>query len=190
MIYGYARVSTISQNLDSQIEVLNEYGVDQIISDIVSGVSLKKSNFDNLIKNLTNTDTLVVTRMDRLGRDTVQLLQLINDLEQRNIHIVILDLGIDTRTPTGKFFLTIMSGFSELERTMIKEKQRSGIKLAKEKGVYRGKPQKYTLDNQKITHAIELRKNTSKTVKEISTIVGVSEATLYRRFSEHSKSGQ
>lgn len=83
-------------------------------------------------------------------------------------------LGIDTRTPTGKFFLTVMSAFSELDREMIKEKQIAGIKLAKQKSVYRGRVKKYTEQHAGMNHAIELRQETNKTIKEIYAITGVS----------------
>ena len=88
---------------------------------------------DELLSNIATGNTLVVTLMNRLGRNTVQLLQLVEQPRERNIHFVILNLGIDTRTPTGKFLLTVMAAFSELDREMIKEKQHSGIKLAKQK---------------------------------------------------------
>ena len=187
MIYGYARVSSLNQKLDTQIKELEDFGVDIIISEKVSGVSSKKNKLDELFKTLKSEDTLVVTRMDRLGRSTVQLLQLVDELEEKNVRFIILNLGIDTISATGKLFLTIISAFSELERTMIKEKQRAGIQLAKEKGVYKGRPKEYSLNRPKIKHAIELRKNTSKTVKEISEVTNVSEATLYRRFDEYKK---
>ncbi|WLR44404.1 recombinase family protein (plasmid) [Bacillus carboniphilus] len=184
MIYGYARVSAKDQNLDSQIEKLKEYGVDEIVSEKVSGVSKKKQQLDDLIENLTNGDTLVITRMDRLGRSTVQLLQLVESLQEQDIHFVILNLGIDTRTPTGKFFLTVMAAFSELDREMIKEKQRAGIELAKQKGKYRGRLKKYHKNHAGMNHAIELRKTTDKTVKEICSITGVSQAAFYRKWRE------
>ncbi|WP_237448934.1 MULTISPECIES: recombinase family protein [Paenibacillus] len=106
------------------------------------------------------------------------MLQLVEQLRERNIHFIILNLGIDTRTPTGKFFLTVMAVFSELDREMIKEKQRSGIKLAKQKGKYRGRVKKNTDKHPGMNHAIELRKTTDKTVKEICTITGVSQAAF------------
>src|SRR5690625_3281868 len=121
MIYGYARVSTQDQNLDSQIEKLTKYGVDELVKEKISGVSIQKPLLDELLSKIAPNDTLVVTRMDRLGRNTVQLLQLVEQLRERDIHFVILNLGIDTRTPTGKFFLTVMAAFSELDREMIKE---------------------------------------------------------------------
>ena len=184
MIYGYARVSTQDQNLDSQIEKLKIYGVNDFVQEKISGVSKEKKQLDELISRLSTGDTLVVTRMDRLGRNTVQMLQLVDLLQERNIHFVILNLGIDTRTPTGKFFLTVMAAFSELDREMIKEKQRSGIVLAKERGKYRGRVKKYTEKHHGMNHAIELRKTTDKTVKEICAITGVSQAAFYRRLKE------
>ena len=86
-----------------------------------------------MLNQLIKGDTLVVTRMDRLGRNTKQLLELTEELEKRGIHLVILNLGIDTRTPSGKFILTVMSAFSELDRTMIKENNKQELQLLKEK---------------------------------------------------------
>ncbi|OFD50770.1 hypothetical protein BWGOE4_04890 [Bacillus mycoides] len=122
--------------------------------------------------------------MDRLGQNTIQLLQLVEQLREKDVHFAILNLGIDTRTPTGKFFLTVMAAFSELDREMIKEKQRAGIKLARQKGVYRGRLKKYTDKHPGMNHAIELREHITKTVKEICQITGVSQAALYRRLKE------
>jgi DNA invertase Pin-like site-specific DNA recombinase len=179
IIYGYARVSSTDQNLDTQIEQLKKYGVEKLISEKITGVSENKL-LDQLLSKLTSGDTLVATRMDRLGRSTIQLLQLVEHLSNSNIYLVVLNLGIDTRTPTGKFFLTIMAGFSELERTMIKEKQRAGIDLAKQKGKYVGRIKKYTEKHVGMKHAIELYNEKNKTVKEICEITKVSRAALYR----------
>ncbi len=172
MIFGYARVSSQDQNLDSQVEQLTTYGVDEVIKEKISGVTKQKQQLEDLLSKLTTGDTLVVTRMDRLGRNTVQMLQLVEQLQERDVDFVILNLGIDTRTPTGKFFLTVMAAFSELDREMIKEKQRAGIQSAKQKGKYRGRIKKYTDKHPGMNHAIELRKNSDKTVKEICMITG------------------
>ena len=133
MIFGYARVSSFDQNLDSQIEQLRNAKVDQIVHEKISGVLEQKGKLDQLLNQLIKGDTLVVTRMDRLGRNTKQLLELTEELEKRGIHLVILNLGIDTRTPSGKFILTVMSAFSELDRTMIKENNKQELQLLKEK---------------------------------------------------------
>jgi len=129
MIFGYARVSSRDQNLDSQVEKLNTYGVDEIIYEKVSGITKQKQQLEYLLYKISKGDTLVVTLMDRLGRNTVQMLQLVEQLQERDVDFVILNLGIDTRTPTGKFSLTVMAAFSELDREMIKEKQCAGIQI-------------------------------------------------------------
>lgn len=183
MIFGYARVSSQDQNLQTQTEQLEKYGVDKIVQEKITGVAAEKK-LDSLLDTLQDEDTLVATRMDRLGRNTIQLLQLVDELSARNIHLVILDLNIDTRTPTGKFFLTIMSGFSELERTIIKEKQRAGIELAKKSGKYKGRPKKFTRRHAGMSHAIELYNEGNRTVKDICTITNVSRSTLYRALEE------
>ncbi|MEK4419004.1 recombinase family protein [Bacillus sp. FSL K6-0268] len=185
MIFGYARVSSFDQNLDSQIEQLRNAKVDQIVHEKISGVLEQKGKLDQLLNQLIKGDTLVVTRMDRLGRNTKQLLELTEELEKRGIHLVILNLGIDTRTPSGKFILTIMSAFSELDRTMIKEKQQAGIAVAKRKGIYKGRKQKLNLKHDGVKHAMELHETTNKTVKEICKITNISEATFYRRWKEY-----
>ncbi|MDQ0418842.1 DNA invertase Pin-like site-specific DNA recombinase [Croceifilum oryzae] len=187
MIFGYARVSTFDQNLDSQIEQLRASNIDRIIQEKVSGVQDQKEELSQLLNQLVRNDTLAVTRMDRLGRNAKQLLELIEDLEERGIHLVILNLGIDTRTPSGKFILTVMAAFSELDRTMIKEKQQAGIAVAKRKGTYKGRKQKFGLEHEGINHAIELHETTSKTVKEICKITNISEATFYRRWREYQR---
>lgn len=187
MIFGYARVSSFDQNLDSQIEQLRNANVDRIVQEKVSGIQNQKEELNQLLNQLVKGDTLIVTRMDRLGRNTKQLLELIEELEERGIHLVILNLGIDTRTPSGKFILTVMSAFSELDRTMIKEKQQAGIAIAKRKGTYKGKKQKFTLKHDGVKHAMELHETTNKPVKEICKITNISEATFYRRWREHQK---
>lgn len=184
MLFGYARVSAADQNLETQVEQLSKFGVDQILEEKISGVKKKKPVLDELLQKMQSGDTLVVTRMDRLGRNTVQLLQLVEELEAQGKYFIILNLGIDTRTPTGKFFVTVMAAFSELERTMNKEKQTNGIRLAKEKGKYRGRLKKYTDKHPGMNHALELRIHTDKTVKEICAITGVSAAALYRKLKE------
>jgi DNA invertase Pin-like site-specific DNA recombinase len=157
MIYGYARVWAKDQNLATQLDQLKRYGVDKIISEKITGVAKQKPKLESLLETLTEGDTLVVTRMDRLGRSTMQLLELVEELNERNIHLVILSPNIDTRDEIwGKLFLTIMSAVAEMERNLIKEKQRNGIALAKEKGKYRGRVKKYHSKHAGMKHALDL----------------------------------
>lgn len=184
MIYGYARVSTTGQNLATQLEALKKAGCETIIEEKITGVAKKKERLDELIESLIDGDTLIVARMDRLGRSTLQLLTLVEELKERGVYLVILDLGIDTRTDTGEFFLTVMAAFSQLERKIIKEKTAAGIALAKKKGKYKGRPKKYTDKNPKLIHALDLYQTTDKTVKEILSITGIGRTTLYDAIKE------
>lgn len=184
MIYGYARVSHKDQNLDTQFLALEKFGVDEIVSEKITGVAKEKPELDFLLERLVSGDTIVVIRMDRLGRSSKQLIELVEELEEREIRLVILDMNIDTRTPTGKFFLTIMAAFSEMERTILKEKQKNGIEIAKSKGVYGGKPKKYHPKHAGMNHALELYHSNKYTVKEICEITSVSRSGLYRAIKE------
>ncbi|MGN4528483.1 recombinase family protein [Bacillus cereus group sp. MYBK44-1] len=177
MIYGYARKSADDQNLGIQIEELTRYGVDEIISESVSGVSEEKEKLDDLIERMVEGDTLVVTRMDRLGRNTRQLLTLVEELNKKNVYLVIKDMLIDTRTPTGEFFLTVMAGFAQLERKNLKIKQMKGIKLAKQEGRHLGRPRKWTKTGME--EAIRMYLNDYPLAK-IEEITNIGKTTLYR----------
>ncbi|MGG3556273.1 recombinase family protein [Peribacillus frigoritolerans] len=181
--YGYARVSTIGQNLATQLEALNKVGVDKVIKEKVSGVSKKKPQLDALLEALQDGDTLVVSRMDRLGRSTLQLLTLVEELNARGVDLVLLDMNVDTRTRTGKMMLTILAALAENERELIKEKQQEGIALAKQAGKYKGSVKKYGDNNPKMIHALELYE-AGETVSKITKITEISKATLYRRLKE------
>lgn len=180
MIYGYARVSDKTQNLDSQLELLKKYGCNKIVSEKITGISEEKK-LNKLISSLSPGDTLVSARMDRLGRSTKQLIDLVEQLQTREINLVLLDLSIDTKTPTGKFFLQIMASFSELERTTLKEKQRLGIETAKAKGKHLGRPRAWT--KEALEESIRMYMS-GRTVNDIETITKVSRASLYREIKK------
>ena len=185
MIYGYARVSSKDQNLATQLDQLKRYGVGKIISEKITGVAKQKPKLESLLESLKSGDTLVVARMDRLGRSTMQLLQLVEELNQKGIHLVILSPNIDTRDEIwGKLFLTIMSAVAEMERSLIKEKQRNGIALAKESGKYRGRVRKYSEKHAGMKHALELYHSGKYTVKEVCEITSVSRSALYRELKK------
>lgn len=176
MIYGYARVSSSDQNLDSQLVLLERFGCDEIVTEKITGIAEEKK-LNQLIDSLQAGDTLVAVRMDRLGRNTIQLLELVEELEKKDIHLVLLNLNIDTRSPAGKLFLTIMSAFSDLERKTLKEKQRVGIDAAKAKGKHLGRPRNWTKAGME--EAIRMYQN-HRIIAEIEDITKVSKAALYR----------
>ncbi|BCG98103.1 recombinase [Mesorhizobium sp. 131-2-5] len=136
---GYARVSTIDQDLDTQIAKLRAEGCGIIRSEKVSGASRDgRAELATIIDFLRPGDELVVTRLDRLGRDTRDVLNLIHECEQRGAFVTVLDPHVSTRGEMGHIVLTVLGMVAQMERRFIKERQREGIEKAKASGVYLG----------------------------------------------------
>ena len=146
---GYARVSTIDQDLDIQLAKLKAEGCTIIRSEKVSGSSREgRTELATVIEFLRDGDELVVTRLDRLGRDTRDVLNLIHECEQRGAFVTVLDPHVSTRGEMGHMVITVLGMVAQMERRFIKERQRDGIEKAKAGGVYRGgRPR---LDRQEI----------------------------------------
>ncbi|UKS67699.1 recombinase family protein [Rossellomorea marisflavi] len=179
-VIGYCRISDRSQKTDSQVDQLQAYGVDEIITETVSGVSADKRLYE-LIEQMEEGSTLCVLRPDRLARNTKMLLEVVEKLEEKSIDLVIVSLGIDTRTPVGKLVLTIMAGVSQWERDELKIKQKNGVKSAKKRGVKFGpKPQ---FEEEGLQWAMQLYQE-NHPVSYISKVTKVPRATLYRRLKE------
>lgn len=176
-IFGYARVSAADQRLDIQIEALEKYGCDRILTEKISGV-IEEKELLKLRDELQAGDTLVVTRIDRLGRDAKQLIEFIYSLDQRGVNLIILDMNIDTKTPMGKFFIQIMASISELERSNLKEKQRKGIENRRKQGLHMGRKPQYK--KPQMEEAVRQVQETNKVMKEICEATGVPRASLYR----------
>lgn len=191
MKYGYARVSSAGQNLTTQIKQLQEAGCDKIYKEKVSGRKKEdREQFNLLLETVQKGDTIVVTKLDRFARSTKDALNTIEFLNRKNVSLIVLNMGgdkIDTGTAIGKLMITVLSGIAEFEADMIKERQLEGIEEAKRRGVYKGRPKKYTENNKGLQHALELFKNRDKnklTVNEITAITKISRATLYRVVKE------
>ncbi|MCE7792300.1 recombinase family protein [Salipaludibacillus sp. CUR1] len=191
MKYGYARVSSSGQNLESQIKALTEAGSEEIYKEKLSGRNKEnREQFNKLLETVSEGDTIVVTKLDRFARSTQDALSTIETLNNKGVGLIVLNMGgdkVDTNTPIGKLMITVLSGIAEFEADMIKERQLEGIELAKQRGAYKGRPKKYTDKNKSLQHALELfhdRENNGMTVKEICQITKVSKATLYRNVRE------
>jgi DNA invertase Pin-like site-specific DNA recombinase len=187
MKYGYGRVSSAGQNLTAQIKQLQEAGCEKIYKEKVSGRKREdREQFNLLLNTVQGGDTIVVTKLDRFARSTKDALNTIEFLNNKKVSLIVLNMGgdkIDTGTAIGKLMITVLSGIAEFEADMIKERQLEGIEEAKQRGVYKGRPKKYTKNNRGLQYAIELLQNraTNKlTVKEIEEITKISRATLYR----------
>ncbi|WMX55645.1 recombinase family protein [Peribacillus sp. R9-11] len=181
MIYGYARVSTKEQNLDTQLEKLNSHKCDIIIQEKFTGATLKRPELEKLLKEMKAGDKLIITRVDRLGRNTRELLALVEELQERDITLFIMELGMEATHRNGKMFLTILSALAENERELLAEKRTAGIKNAKEKGVKLGRKGK---SKGQVEQAIELWKRNDKTIKQIEEATGVSKSILYREIQK------
>lgn len=190
-VYGYARVSTEHQDIDLQIEELKRYGCDVIYQEKGSGKSAEdRQELQKLIETVQPGDKMVFTKLDRFARSTVDALQIATRLNQKGVAMVILNFGgmqVDVSTPTGKLMLTMFAGFAEFEREIMLERQRAGIARAKKAGKYKGRVKKYHEHHAGMKHALELRRTTDKTVKEICAITGVSRSALYRELAKQHK---
>lgn len=133
MIYGYARVSTLNQSLANQINALTELGIEQndIFTDKFTGTKTNRPGFKQLLSRLRPNDTLVVTKLDRLARNTREALNIIDDLQANKVIINILNLGIIDNSSIGKFTTTVLLAVAEMERDMIVERTQSGKEYAK-----------------------------------------------------------
>lgn len=183
MKYGYARVSTLDQNLDRQLNALEEEGVDKIYSEKLSGGSLERPVLNELLDVLKEGDLLIITDLTRFSRSTKDLFSLVEIIKEKKCNLksikdTWLDLSKDN--PYSEFLLTIMGAISQLERDLTKQRQKEGIEIAKKKGLFTGRPAKYSLDHPKIKHAFELYHSGKYTVKEICGITSISEPTFYR----------
>ena len=138
--FGYARVSTADQNLDTQLDALQKHECDRIFQDKISGTTHSRPALDELLSCVREGDTVVVSRFNRLGRSRIHLIDLVDELVKKGINFKALDLGIDTSTPSGKLVIGIFSSLAEYDREMILEKTRVGQLLAKAKGKHIGRP--------------------------------------------------
>lgn len=153
---GYARISTGDQKLDLQMDALIKFGVerDQIYTDKMSGANFTRPGLKSAKKALRAGDTLVVWKLDRLGRSVIDVLEMVKQLNDRDIQLVSLTEGIDGRTPMGKFMIVILAGIAQMERDMIIERTKAGQKASQDRGIVPGRRDKMTPELE--AKAIEL----------------------------------
>lgn len=178
MKYGYARVSTAGQDLESQIQSLELEGCEKIYSEHFTGTKADRPQFQQLLSELKMNDTLVVTKLDRFARSAEDAIHIIKQLLNNDIKVHVLNMGLVDNTPTGKLILTIMSGFAEFERDLIVQRTQEGKALAKKNNpnFKEGRPKKYT--KIQMDHALELLKTHS--YNKVAEITGISKSTLLR----------
>lgn len=139
MIYGYARVSTEDQHLEAQISQLEASGCDEIFREKASGAKDNRPELLRMLEAVGKGDSVVVCKIDRIARSTANLLRIIEDLDRKGAAFKVLNINLDTGTPTGKLMLTMLGAIAEFEREMMLERQRDGIERARSEGKYNGR---------------------------------------------------
>jgi DNA invertase Pin-like site-specific DNA recombinase len=178
MKIGYARVSTIEQNLDLQIDALKKAGCEKIFSDTASGARVDRKGLEDILEFCRAGDSLVVWKLDRLGRSLKHLINTVNFLIQKEVGFVSLQENIDTTTSSGKFFFHVFGALAEFERDIIRDRTQAGLQAARSRGRQGGRPKK--LSQRKIAMAKQMMKDESMTIKEICEEMDISKTTLYR----------
>jgi DNA invertase Pin-like site-specific DNA recombinase len=176
-IFGYARVSTESQNLDRQLDALKRYGVDQIFCEKMTGTRKDRPELNKLLDRATAGDTIVIESLSRLGRSTKDLIELMEIFNQKGANLISLKESIDTTTSTGKLLFTLISAIAQFERDVIADRTREGLAAARARGRKGGRPR--TSDSA-VSKAIRLYETAQYSAKEIEELTGVKKTTLYK----------
>ena len=179
MKMGYARVSTTDQNLDLQISALEKAGCDIIYKEKKSSVK-ERPELEKMMKYLRQGDQLVVWKLDRLARSLSHLLSLIEEFRKRQVDFICLTNNIDTTTPMGICFLSIVGAFAELERNLMIERTNAGLAAARERGVQLGRRKGLTEDRKIVAKAACDLYKQKMTSDDICQSLKISTATLYR----------
>jgi DNA invertase Pin-like site-specific DNA recombinase len=177
MLIGYARVSTQDQNLDLQREALNQAGCKKVFEDKISGTRAERPGLIKVLEMLREGDTLVVWKLDRLGRSVKQLVDLVGELHKQGVQFKSLTDAIDTGTASGRFFFHVMASLAEMERELTVERTRAGLAVARQLGRKGGRKRRMT--DSKIESAKKLLAN-GVPPRDVARNLGVSVPTLYR----------
>lgn len=183
-IYGYARVSTAQQDYATQIEDLKRAGATKIFKDKYTGTTADRPEFDKLMAKIKNGDTLIVTKLDRLARNTQDALNIVKKMNAEGVILRVLNIGTIDNSPSGRLIFTVFSAFAEFERDLIVSRTQEGKAWAKANNpnFHDGMPRKY--DQEQINFAWKLHTQDHMSYSEISKKLGISKATIYRRFRE------
>jgi len=180
MIFGYARVSTQDQKLELQINELEKYGCEEIYKEKKSAVK-ERPELDMLIEKLRNGDTIVVWKLDRLGRSLKHLVNLVSWFNEKGVEFISINDKIDTTTAQGRLIFNLFATFAEFERELISERTKAGLKAARAKGHFAGRKPGLSIGAKKTARAaLLLSRNKSFSVGEILKQLTISKATYYR----------
>lgn len=181
MTLGYARTSTPEQSLDSQIDALKKAGCEHIFTDQVSGAKTVRPGLDEMLGKLRKGDTIVVWRLDRLGRNLKHLIQLLDDFTEQGIEFVSITEGIDTKTPMGKLNFHMVGALAEFYRNINRENTLAGLASSARKGRKGGRPKGLSKKAEQTSRiAASLYQEDQLSAAQISEQLNISKSTLYR----------
>lgn len=178
MIYGYARVSTNDQTTDLQRNALERAGCDRILTDVASGARAYRPELDHMLDLLREGDTVVVWKLDRLGGNMQNLVDLMVTFDERGVRFRSLTESIDTSTPGGTLVFNIFGSLVQFERDLIRERTRAGLEAARARGRKGGRPAK--LDGKQVREVRRLYGSKTVTVDQIAAMMHVGRSTVYR----------
>ena len=178
MLIGYARVSSADQNLDLQIDALKKIGCEKIYHDKISGAKAERVGLSNALEMSRAGDTLVIWRLDRLGRSLKDLISISEVLKTREIGLKSLEEGIDTNSTTGKLMFHLFGALAEFEKNLINERSRAGLDAARSRGKLGGRPT--ALDRNQKQLAVKLYNDRQHSIDEICSMMKISKPTLYK----------
>ena len=182
MKIGYIRVSTQEQNTLRQEVLMESLGVDQVFIDRMSGKNIDRPELKRMMQFVRQGDTVIVESISRFARNTKDLLDLVEQLIEKDVEFISKKEAIDTSTPTGKFMLTIFGAVAELEREYILQRQKEGIAIAKQQGKYKGRKAKTHPDTDKVMK--KWRRGEISAVAAMN-ILGISKTSFYRIARHH-----
>jgi DNA invertase Pin-like site-specific DNA recombinase len=183
VLVGYARVSTVEQNLDLQLDALTQAKCEKIFKDVKSGAKAERPGLSQALAYMREGDVLTVWKLDRLGRSLRDLIDTINALKARGIGFKSLQDAIDTTTAGGMLIFHIMAALAEFERALIRERTQAGLNAARARGRKGGRPRKFTREQERqIALAMS---NRATTMAEIRSLFKASDTTLRRIAAKH-----
>ena len=183
MFIGYARVSTFDQNLDLQIDALKKAGCEKIYKDQLSGAKADRPGLAEALAFARKGDTVVVWRLDRLGRSLRHLITTVEEMRSKGIALKSLQDNIDSSTAAGELQFHIFGALAQFERALIQERTNAGLASARARGRFGGRPKKLT--SEQVQLAASLMKDPNVAVKQICSMLKVGRTTLYKYVSPH-----
>lgn len=182
MLIGYARVSTLDQNPELEVDALNEAGCKKIFTEKISGANKKRKQLQEALDYMREGDTLVIWKLSRLARSLTQIIKTVKDLEDRQIALNVLTQNIDTATPEGRLFFHMNAAFDQFQREIIVENTRAGLKSARKKGRIGGRPTLMTDDKMRTAQAMLKDTENYPFISDIIKTLDIGRTTFYRHF--------